>query len=175
MQGLHRNGVVIMTALVAVRAMHGLSSDHDMGVPGGHMGTAMQASSATAGHVSAQQPDRSMAGSLELSVSGAVTAAVASVRDQMGHAGGMCRHPRGSAAAVAARPGAEPTPGHQLRHSYSSGRDVPGPRWATDSEVASLARAALHPAHLGRTPVFATSHPPERVPGLSCALHSHDS
>lgn len=90
LQGLHRNGVVILTALVALLGMHGLSSDHDMGVPGGHMGTAMQASSATAGHVSAQRPERSMAGSLELSVSGAVTAAVASVRDQMGRAGGMC-------------------------------------------------------------------------------------
>jgi len=91
LQGLHRNSVVILTALVALLGMHGLSSDHATGVPGGHMGTSMAAlSPSTAGHVSTQRPERSMAGSLEHSVSTTVTAAVASASDQMGRAGGMC-------------------------------------------------------------------------------------
>jgi len=91
LQGLHRNAVVIMTALVALLSMHGLSSDHAMGVPSGHMGTAMGASSsATAGHVSTQQPERSTAVSLAEHMSTTVTVTVASASNQMGHAGGMC-------------------------------------------------------------------------------------
>jgi hypothetical protein len=92
LQGLHRNSVVIFTALIALLAMHGLSSDHAMGVPGGgHMETAMEVSSSAApGHVVTHQPNRSLAVLLEQSVRFAVTAMVASASEQMGHAGGMC-------------------------------------------------------------------------------------
>lgn len=93
LKGLHRNSVVILMALIALLAMHGLSSDHAMGVPGGgHLGSAaMEASSSLIpGHVSTHQPNGSLAVLLEQSLSGAVRAMVASASEQMGRAGGMC-------------------------------------------------------------------------------------
>lgn len=89
LQGLHRNVVVIVTALIALLAMHGLSSDHAMGVPGGHMGTAMMAP-ATSDHADATQRGTTMAVSMVQQMDPAFMVLVSSSSDPTGHVGGMC-------------------------------------------------------------------------------------
>jgi len=83
LQGLHRNSAVVVTALIALLAMHGLSSDHAMGVPGGHMTT-------TVAHAVGPEQENVSGSTMSEQMTTAMTAAVASMSDQMGHAGGMC-------------------------------------------------------------------------------------
>lgn len=90
LQGLHRNIVVIVTALIALVAMHGLSSDHAIGVPTDHSMTSMEASSSPVGELAAAQRKGVEASPMAAQMAAAVTTTVASMSDQMGHASGMC-------------------------------------------------------------------------------------
>lgn len=83
LRGLRSNSVVIMTALVALLAMHGLSSDHAMGVPSVHMTMA-------SGHAVDHEQGSVTAPVTMGSEMTTATPVVVSMTHQMGHAGGMC-------------------------------------------------------------------------------------
>lgn len=85
-----RDSVVVLTAVVAVLAMHGLTSEHGMGMPGPHTTAAPSLTSTTTGDADAHHA----MSTVPVPVASAVTAVVASTLsvagDNLGHAGGMC-------------------------------------------------------------------------------------
>lgn len=83
----HRNSVVVLTALIAVLAMHGLTSDHGMGMP------SMRVTAGPAMH-GGSDPHHVMSSVLTAAASqlrgSVVASSVSAAADQLGHAGGVC-------------------------------------------------------------------------------------
>lgn len=77
LQRWHRNSVVVLTALIVVLAMHGLTSDHGMGMPG------------MAGMGITAQPTMTATRTNPVGETTAAAAAV-SADTHSGHPGGMC-------------------------------------------------------------------------------------
>jgi hypothetical protein len=85
------HSVVVLTALIAVLAMHGLTSDHAMGM---RSMRATTGPAVTSTMPRATDPHHAMSSVLTAAAcqlrGSVVASSVSAAADQMGHAGGMC-------------------------------------------------------------------------------------
>lgn len=92
LQRWHRNSVVVLTALIAVLAMHGLTSDHGMGMPRMRVTAGPVMASSVHGVTDPHDVMSAIPAALanQLDSVAAAGSAVAAADAHMGHAAGMC-------------------------------------------------------------------------------------
>jgi len=86
----HRNSVVVLTALIAVLAMHGLTSDHGVGMPSMRATTGPAVTSTMPRDTDPHHAMSSVLTAAASQLRGSVVASVSAAADQLGHAAGMC-------------------------------------------------------------------------------------
>jgi len=88
----HHQSVVVLTALIALLTMHGLTTDHGIGMGMGSTGstTSLAATPTMHGSMDTQHAMPSALTAAASQLQGSVVASSVAAVDHLGHAGGMC-------------------------------------------------------------------------------------